>query len=94
MCIQRCDNIELTQVSCGSNHTLVLSSDGMEVFSFGEGQHYKLGHGVTTSVNTPQSIPQLSGVGVSKVTCGKEFSMALTNNGKHILTPIYSKFAP
>ena len=76
--------MELTQVSCGSNHTLVLSSDGMEVFSFGDGQHFKLGHGTTNNLNSPQAISHLSGVGVSRVTCGKEFSLALTNNGKDI----------
>ena len=76
--------MELTQVSCGSNHTLVLSSDGMEVFSCGDGHHFKLGHGGQNSVNYPQAIPELSDVGVKKVACGKEFSIALTNNGKVI----------
>ena len=59
----------------------------MEVFSFGDGQHFKLGHGTTNNVSSPQAISHLSGVGVSRVTCGKEFSLALTNNGKDISIP-------
>jgi alpha-tubulin suppressor-like RCC1 family protein len=38
------ENIKIKQVSCGWNHTLVVSCDG-KVYSFGQGQHGQLGLG-------------------------------------------------
>lgn len=44
----------LSQVSCGLNHTLVLSLDGMIVWAFGDGDYGKLGTGSSTAKYYPQ----------------------------------------
>lgn len=43
-----------SQVSCGLNHTLVLSLDGMVVWAFGDGDYGKLGTGSSTAKYYPQ----------------------------------------
>uniref|UniRef100_A0A3Q4MJN4 Uncharacterized protein n=1 Tax=Neolamprologus brichardi TaxID=32507 RepID=A0A3Q4MJN4_NEOBR len=42
------------QVSCGLNHTLVVSLDGMVVWAFGDGDYGKLGTGSSTAKYYPQ----------------------------------------
>lgn len=42
------------QVSCGLNHTLVLSLDGTAVWAFGDGDYGKLGAGSSTAKYYPQ----------------------------------------
>lgn len=41
-------------MSCGLNHTLVLSLDGMAVWAFGDGDYGKLGAGSSTAKYYPQ----------------------------------------
>lgn len=47
-------DFDLPQVSCGLNHTLVLSLDGMVVWAFGDGDYGKLGTGSSTAKYYPQ----------------------------------------
>lgn len=42
------------QVACGLNHTLVISTDGMMVWAFGDGDYGKLGLGNSTAKSSPQ----------------------------------------
>lgn len=44
----------VSQVSCGLNHTLVVSLDGMVVWAFGDGDYGKLGTGSSTAKYYPQ----------------------------------------
>ncbi|XP_051907348.1 probable E3 ubiquitin-protein ligase HERC1 isoform X3 [Hippocampus zosterae] len=73
------------QVSCGLNHTLVLSADGMIVWAFGDGDYGKLGTGSSTAKYYPQKVEQLCNKGVKKVSCGTQFSVALACDG-HVYT--------
>ncbi|KAM3600471.1 uncharacterized protein V6R79_024041 [Siganus canaliculatus] len=73
------------QVSCGLNHTLVLSLDGMVVWAFGDGDYGKLGTGSSTAKYYPQKVEQLCNKGIKKVCCGTQFSVALACNG-HVYT--------
>ncbi|XP_038590221.1 probable E3 ubiquitin-protein ligase HERC1 isoform X8 [Micropterus salmoides] len=73
------------QVSCGLNHTLVLSLDGMVVWAFGEGDYGKLGTGSSTSKYYPQKVDQLCNKGIKKISCGTQFSVALACDG-HVYT--------
>ncbi|KAF7670462.1 hypothetical protein LDENG_00124780 [Lucifuga dentata] len=73
------------QVSCGLNHTLVLSQDGMIVWAFGDGDYGKLGTGSSTAKYYPQKVEQLCNKGIKKVSCGTQFSVALGLDG-HIYT--------
>ncbi|XP_036385733.1 probable E3 ubiquitin-protein ligase HERC1 isoform X2 [Megalops cyprinoides] len=73
------------QVSCGVNHTLVLSSDGMTVWAFGDGDYGKLGTGPCTVKCSPQKVEHICNKGMKKVACGTQFSVALAKDG-HVYT--------
>lgn len=47
--------VHVEQVSCGLNHTVCISDKGTKVWSFGESEYGKLGHGN----NFPQLTPQV-----------------------------------
>ncbi len=70
-------------VSCGGAHTLVIVSPG-KVFSFGLNSTGQLGDGQssTTASPMPQPVRMGSGAVVTRVTCGEEFSTALTRDGQ------------
>ncbi|KAK2827719.1 hypothetical protein Q7C36_018645 [Tachysurus vachellii] len=73
------------QVSCGINHTLALSSDGMTLWAFGDGDYGKLGTGPCTVKCYPQKVDTLCNKGIKKVGCGTHFSVVLANDG-HVYT--------
>ncbi|GCC28307.1 hypothetical protein chiPu_0006736 [Chiloscyllium punctatum] len=79
------EDYSIGQVACGLNHTLVISSDGMIVWSFGDGDYGKLGLGACTVKCCPQKIESLCNKGVKKVACGTQFSVVLTKDG-HVYT--------
>ncbi|KAA8579332.1 hypothetical protein FQN60_010672, partial [Etheostoma spectabile] len=74
--------LEGYQVACGLNHTLVVSADGMMIWAFGDGDYGKLGLGNSTAKSSPQKVDVLCGIGIKKVACGTQFSVALTKDGK------------
>ncbi|KAK3097022.1 hypothetical protein FSP39_005665 [Pinctada imbricata] len=76
------DKHQIKYVACGLNHTLCISTDGNTVWAFGDGDYGKLGLGNTSRKNSPTSIEALQGMHVKKVTCGTQFSVALTEDGK------------
>uniref|UniRef100_A0A672ZRT2 HECT-type E3 ubiquitin transferase n=1 Tax=Sphaeramia orbicularis TaxID=375764 RepID=A0A672ZRT2_9TELE len=73
------------QVSCGLNHTLAVSLDGMVVWAFGDGDYGKLGTGSSTAKYYPHKVEQLCNKGIKKVSCGTQFSVALACDG-HVYT--------
>ncbi|XP_045467504.1 probable E3 ubiquitin-protein ligase HERC1 isoform X2 [Harmonia axyridis] len=73
---------EVGSVACGSCHTLVVSQDGKNVWSFGSGEHGKLGHGEIAKVFKPKLIEALQGLKILKVCAGTTFSLALTTSGR------------
>ncbi|XP_075939248.1 putative E3 ubiquitin-protein ligase HERC1 [Anarhichas minor] len=76
------EGYQVGQVACGLNHTLVVSADGMMVWAFGDGDYGKLGLGNSTAKSSPQKVDVLCGIGINKVACGTQFSVALTTDGK------------
>ncbi|XP_053334016.1 probable E3 ubiquitin-protein ligase HERC1 isoform X3 [Clarias gariepinus] len=70
------------QVSCGINHTLALSSDGLTLWAFGDGDYGKLGTGPCTVKCYPQKVEMLCNKGIKKVGCGTHFSVVLANDGR------------
>lgn len=76
------DLSDVGSVACGSSHTLAVSRDGKTVWSFGSGEHGKLGHGEIAKVYKPKVIEYLQGLVVQKVCAGTTFSMALTSMGQ------------
>ena len=70
------------QVACGLNHTLCASVDGNMVWAFGDGDYGKLGLGNTTAKSSPTKVETLCGIGIKKLVCGTQFSVALTKDGR------------
>ncbi|KAI1904452.1 hypothetical protein AGOR_G00005790 [Albula goreensis] len=75
------EGYQVGQVACGLNHTLAVSADGMMVWAFGDGDYGKLGLGNSTAKSSPQKVDVLCGIGIKKVSCGTQFSVALTKDG-------------
>lgn len=68
-------------VNSGGKHCLALSSDG-DVYSWGEGDDGKLGHGTKSSCDRPRIIECLRGKEVVDIACGGAHSGCLTANGE------------
>ncbi|XP_038209104.1 probable E3 ubiquitin-protein ligase HERC2 [Zerene cesonia] len=76
-------HVFITKVACnsGGKHCLALSADG-DVFSWGEGEDGKLGHGNRVSYDRPKLITALSGLEVIAIACGGAHSACLTARGR------------
>ncbi|XP_052754599.1 probable E3 ubiquitin-protein ligase HERC2 isoform X2 [Galleria mellonella] len=76
-------HVFITKVACnsGGKHCLALSSDG-DVYSWGEGEDGKLGHGNRVSYDRPKLITALSGLEVVAIACGGAHSACLTARGR------------
>ncbi|KAG8144816.1 hypothetical protein E2320_013235 [Naja naja] len=79
------EGYQIGEVACGLNHTIVVSTDGSMVWAFGDGDYGKLGLGNSTAKSSPQKVDILCGIGIRKVACGTQFSVALTKDG-HVYT--------
>nr|CCA27034.1 regulator of chromosome condensation (RCC1)like protein putative [Albugo laibachii Nc14] len=68
----------ISQVACGSEHTLLLTHDG-SVYSCGWGEHGNLGHGTTTNEDIPSEILyfQDQQLAVESVRAGGAVSIAI-----------------
>ncbi|XP_013183359.2 probable E3 ubiquitin-protein ligase HERC2 [Amyelois transitella] len=73
----------ITKVACnsGGKHCLALSSEG-DVYSWGEGEDGKLGHGNRVSYDRPKLITALSGMEIVAIACGGAHSACLTSRGR------------
>ncbi|XP_060607151.1 E3 ubiquitin-protein ligase HERC2-like isoform X1 [Ruditapes philippinarum] len=72
----------VTDVACGSGDAQTLCiTDNDCVWSWGDGDYGKLGRGGSDGCKVPMKIDALQGVGVIKVECGSQFSVALTKSG-------------
>ncbi|KAL1506224.1 hypothetical protein ABEB36_005622 [Hypothenemus hampei] len=76
------ESYKIGQVACGLNHTACISQDGLDVWTFGEGDYGKLGLGHTTTKSIPQKVQALCGVFIKKVGCGTNLTVFLTKSGK------------
>ena len=73
--------IKTVAVNSGGKHCLALSTDG-EVYSWGEGDDGKLGHGNKTSCDRPRVIEALRGKDIVGISCGGAHSAATTTTGE------------
>ncbi len=73
---------KVIDVACGSGdaQTLCLTDDDC-VWSWGDGDFGKLGRGGSECSKVPLRIVDLIGVGIVKVECGSQFSLALSKAG-------------
>ncbi|XP_075564793.1 putative E3 ubiquitin-protein ligase HERC4 [Pelecanus crispus] len=61
-------------ISCGANHTAVLSKEGL-VCTFGAGGAGQLGHNSTRNELVPRVVAELWGARVSQVACGSQHTL-------------------
>ncbi|KFU98790.1 E3 ISG15--protein ligase HERC5, partial [Tauraco erythrolophus] len=61
-------------ISCGADHTAVLSKEGL-VCTFGAGGAGQLGHNSTRNELMPRVVAELWGARVSQVACGREYTL-------------------
>ncbi|NXC67493.1 HERC5 ligase, partial [Anhinga anhinga] len=61
-------------ISCGADHTAVLSKEGL-VCTFGAGGDGQLGHNSTRNELVPRLVAELWGAKVSQVACGRQHTL-------------------
>lgn len=71
----------MVQVAAGPEHCVALTANG-DVFTWGRGQYYVLGHGSETPLAQPQMVHSLNDVRVTKVAAGENHSLALDDKGQ------------
>uniref|UniRef100_A0A8C8A5J7 Regulator of chromosome condensation (RCC1) and BTB (POZ) domain containing protein 2 n=1 Tax=Oryzias sinensis TaxID=183150 RepID=A0A8C8A5J7_9TELE len=72
----------VTEVACGSHHTIALTADG-EVFAWGYNNSGQVGSGSTANQPTPRRVSScLQSKVVVNVGCGQLCSMAVLDNGE------------
>ncbi|XP_072369988.1 uncharacterized protein rpgra [Scyliorhinus torazame] len=70
----------VTQVSCGGDHTIVLAEE--DVYAFGYGQFGQLGHGTFIFESSlPKVVEQLKKKNVQFISCGENHTAVVTDNG-------------
>ncbi|XP_072190174.1 probable E3 ubiquitin-protein ligase HERC4 [Excalfactoria chinensis] len=72
-------------ISCGADHTAVLSMDGL-VYTFGAGGAGQLGHNSTRNELRPRVVAELWGARVSQVACGRQHTLVYVSS----LDTVYS----
>uniref|UniRef100_A0A6P7FL74 HECT-type E3 ubiquitin transferase n=2 Tax=Diabrotica virgifera virgifera TaxID=50390 RepID=A0A6P7FL74_DIAVI len=71
------EGYQVGQVSCGLNHTACLSTDGLSVWTFGEGDYGKLGLGNVLTKSIPQLVETMCNVGLKKCRYTNSLSFGL-----------------
>ncbi|XP_063763057.1 RCC1 and BTB domain-containing protein 2 isoform X1 [Eleginops maclovinus] len=72
----------VTEVACGSHHTIALTTDG-EVFAWGYNNSGQVGSGSTANQPTPRRVSScLQNKVVVNIACGQLCSMAVLDNGE------------
>ncbi|KAF7480263.1 Hypothetical predicted protein [Marmota monax] len=67
-------NLGVIYISCGDEHTAVLTQDG-RVFTFGDNSRGQLGHSTTAKSRGPQLVKRINGL-VSQIDCGSYHTLA------------------
>uniref|UniRef100_A0A0B6Z785 RCC1 domain-containing protein 1 n=1 Tax=Arion vulgaris TaxID=1028688 RepID=A0A0B6Z785_9EUPU len=72
--------ITINEISCGKDHTLILSQFGT-VYSYGLGSRGQLGHGSVDPESSPRLLEALEGVRMRRVCAGAWHSASLSDFG-------------
>lgn len=73
--------VKKVAVHSGGKHALALTLDG-KVFSWGEGEDGKLGHGNRLTLDKPKLIETLRSKRIRDIACGSSHSAAITSSGE------------
>jgi E3 ubiquitin-protein ligase HERC2 len=73
--------VKKVAIHSGGQHVMALTVDG-KVFSWGEGDDGKLGHGNKASYDKPKLIEALKSKRIKDIACGSSHSAAITSGGE------------
>ena len=93
LCMSLHGNSPVQMVACGFRFTLVLTISG-QIWSFGQGVNYELGHGVRETTAVPKCIdPALfDGAEIGMIATGGHHSLALSKTGGKVWGWGYNSF--
>mmetsp|Transcript_9110 Transcript_9110/g.23056 ORF Transcript_9110/g.23056 Transcript_9110/m.23056 type:complete len:650 (+) Transcript_9110:250-2199(+) len=74
--VEALEGVFVSQITCGWSHSVALTNNG-RVFSWGNGDHGKLGHGSGRKVSVPQMVEKLKDFRVVHVASYNEHTAAL-----------------
>ena len=80
------NNITITQIACGNNHTMFLTNDG-SVYGVGKNHDYQLGYSDTSDQSTPRHLSSFitQSKVFSQIACGEDHTMLLTDGNVYAL---------
>lgn len=79
--IDKLTNIGIVQIECGAQFSLALSKTG-EVWTWGKGDYFRLGHGSDQHVRKPTTVQGLRGKRIVHVAVGALHCLAVTDTGQ------------
>ena len=84
------NNIKIKKVSCGGYHTVVISENNEDIYSFGKGIFGQLGYGISENTSKPKKVifePKQNSkyeksekINIIDIKCGGEHSLFLSSN--------------
>ena len=74
--VQALEGVFISQITCGWSHSVALTSEG-RVYTWGNSDHGKLGHGSGRKVSVPQLVDKLSDYRVVRVASYNEHTATL-----------------
>lgn len=72
--------LDVQHIACGQRHAVLVTKQG-EIYSWGEEDRGRLGHGVEADVCHPKPIETLGGRTIEMVACGEYHTCAVTLSG-------------
>lgn len=79
--VEKLNNVGVIQIECGAQFSLALTESG-EVWTWGKGDYYRLGHGTDQHVRKPTPIQSLRGKKIVHVAVGALHCLAVTDTGQ------------
>ena len=80
--VQALEGVFVSQITCGWSHSVALTSKG-QVYTWGNGDHGKLGHGSDRKVSVPNIVDKLKDYRVVRVASYNEHTAALVEPFDH-----------